>query len=65
MIKLVRLNPTWDILRKVGQSRLIGLTILVPVIGYMILFNDHLIHWFELSKSVFEGIPAVNAGDEK
>jgi len=46
-------NPSWKELRKIGQSKLIGLSILVPIIGYMIIFNEEFVHNFELSKEVF------------
>lgn len=44
--------PKWDTLRIIGKSRLISLTILVPFIGYLILFNNELVSYFELSKEV-------------
>jgi hypothetical protein len=38
----------WDSLRRLNESRVVKLTILVPVIGYLILFNSHLIEYFKL-----------------
>lgn len=45
--------PSWESIRKIGQSKILGLTILVPILGYMILFNEQLVHYFELSKDIF------------
>ena len=42
--------PTWDELRTLGQSRAVKLTILMPLIGYMIISNEQLIGYFELSR---------------
>jgi hypothetical protein len=42
-------TPAWETLRRIGQSRIVGLTVLVPFIGYMILLNDQLVRHVELS----------------
>lgn len=44
----------WDRLRATGNSRLVRLTILVPVFGYLILFNDTIIRYLELSNIYFK-----------
>ena len=54
--------PSWEGLTKIGKSKAITFTIFVPVIGYMILFNEQLVHWFELSKAVF---PVQDLSPEK
>ncbi|TCV84027.1 MULTISPECIES: hypothetical protein [Methylomonas] len=41
--------PAWESLRRIGQSKAMSLTILVPFLGYMILFNEQLVHFFQLS----------------
>jgi hypothetical protein len=41
--------PPWEGLRRIGQSKAMSLTILVPFLGYMILFNEQLVHFFQLS----------------
>jgi hypothetical protein len=46
----------WDELRRLGNSRLVKLTILVPLIGYMILFNDELLKYLELSSPYFHDV---------
>ncbi len=45
--------PRWEGIRKIGQLRIMALTMIVPVIGYMIIFNENIIQLFELSKEVF------------
>jgi hypothetical protein len=46
----------WDELRTIGNSRLVKLTIIVPLIGYMILFNDQLVKYLELSSPYFRDV---------
>lgn len=41
--------PTWSALGRLGQSRLMMLTSLVPFLGALILFNDQLVALFRLS----------------
>ena len=38
----VEKTPSWSSLKSIGQSRVVALTILVPFIGHLIIFNDHL-----------------------
>ncbi|SEA23809.1 hypothetical protein SAMN05660964_01198 [Thiothrix caldifontis] len=45
--------PTWVALRKIGKSKIVGMTIFIPFFGYMILFNDQFVHLFSLSKELF------------
>lgn len=35
-------TPSWDRLRIIGNSRLIQFTIIMPIIGYLIVFNQHI-----------------------
>lgn len=42
-------NPAWETLRRVGQSRVVSFTVLMPFVGYMILLNDHLVDYLKLS----------------
>jgi hypothetical protein len=39
----------WSSLTTIGQSPLVRFTILIPFIGYMILFNSHVLEWLNLS----------------
>jgi hypothetical protein len=38
---------TWSSLSGIGNSRLAQLTVLMPVVGYLVLFNSNLSLWFE------------------
>lgn len=45
------INPkweTWDQLRTFGNSRLVQSTVVVPILGYVILFNANLAEYFNL-----------------
>ena len=44
--------PEWETLRIVGKSKIVGITILVPFIGYLILFNEGLFSYFNLAKEL-------------
>ena len=59
--KLMILNPEWEIIRKIGNSKILSLTIFIPVIGYMIIFNEQLVHMFELSKDIFVNTDLQNS----
>jgi hypothetical protein len=38
---------TWSSLSGIGNSRLAQLTVLMPVVGYLVLFNSNISLWFE------------------
>jgi hypothetical protein len=42
----------WSALRRIGQSRLLSLTIVVPFLGWLLLFNQHLVDLLMLSPDV-------------
>jgi hypothetical protein len=48
------MNIPWTALRTVGNSFAVKLTILIPVIGYLVLFNESLLRYFELSRTIFD-----------
>jgi len=54
--------PTWQGLARIGRSKAISLTMLVPVIGYLIVFNEHVFQLLELSKEIFP-VDAARNGD--
>jgi hypothetical protein len=56
------LNRPWSQLRGIGNSTAVKLTILIPAIGYLIIFNDDLREHFQLWRGVF-GRADVSAGD--
>src|SRR5262245_23714640 len=53
LLAFVDRHSSWDKLRTLGNARLVKLTVLVPLIGYMILFNDQLLRYLELSSPYF------------
>jgi len=44
---------SWRLLRTVGNSRAAKLTVLIPLVGYLILLNDDVVAHLTLSKNVF------------
>ncbi len=46
----------WANVTKIGRSKIVSLTILVPIFGYLILFNEHLINLFEISGQIFSEV---------
>jgi hypothetical protein len=42
----------WDQLRGIGEIKVVRLTILAPFIGYLILFNEQLIHFLNISNEL-------------
>lgn len=48
------LIPSWKALRVLGESNTVKLTILTPIIGYMIIFSEKFQEWFTLASSVLE-----------
>ena len=42
-------DPMWSTLRILGQSKMVSMTIFVPVIGYMILLNEDVVGYLSLS----------------
>jgi hypothetical protein len=58
--------PKWDSLRGLGQSRIVSLTVLAPFIGYLIIFNQYVARYLELSIAaigIFENAEDVVAGN--
>lgn len=55
----------WSSIRRVGQSRLMAMTIVVPLVGSLLLFNQHLINLLTLSPAIigkwFDGIGSDEA----
>lgn len=38
--------PNWSSLTKLGESKLVKMTMFIPIFGYLILFNENVIHFF-------------------
>jgi hypothetical protein len=49
-------TPSWDRLRIIGNSKLIKLTTIMPLIGYLIVFNHHVVSALHLENSLFGSI---------
>jgi hypothetical protein len=52
-LKRGRVFVSWRLLRSIGNSKAAKLTILIPLVGYLILLNDTVIRHLELSEEVF------------
>ena len=46
----MKFDPTWEVLRSFGNSKVSKLTILIPIFGYLIIFNDSFV--FLISSSL-------------
>src|ERR1700739_3748651 len=57
-----RFSLPWTILRGVGNSNLVKLTIVIPLVGYLILFNENLLHYIQLSRTLF-GVDQVSRAE--
>lgn len=51
----------WSILRGIGNSAAAKATILIPLVGYLFLFNSHFVEWLQLHAAVSQGPPPVAA----
>lgn len=40
--------PKWSIIRTIGHSRIAKATILIPIVGYFVIFNEQLTHYLNL-----------------
>lgn len=54
----------WSRLRGIGNSAAAKATILIPLVGYLFLFNDHFIGWLQLHDAVAPSIPTDSDGTE-
>jgi hypothetical protein len=53
--------PRWTLLRRVGNSVPVRLTVLIPLVGYLIIFNSYVIHYLELAKELVGNPPPSGA----
>ncbi|MER8366968.1 hypothetical protein [Mesorhizobium sp. M1378] len=51
-LEVIAAATTWQSLRSIGSSRILSLTIAVPFIGYLIIFNDHLIDYAKIARQL-------------
>lgn len=57
-------NPNWALIRRIGESKILNMTMLIPFFGYMIIFNEQIVHLFEVSKDIFlHTIDATSTGN--
>ncbi|NAX43109.1 MULTISPECIES: hypothetical protein [unclassified Vibrio] len=56
------LIPSWKALRVLGESNTVKLTILTPIMGYMIIFSEKFQEWFTLASSVL-GVDSTQAAE--
>ncbi len=47
--------PKWSLLRTVGNLTAVRLTVLIPLVGYLIIFNENVVKYLDLAKE-FAGI---------
>jgi hypothetical protein len=56
-VLLKPLQQHWSDLRGISNSYAAKATILVPAVGYWIVFNETLVHWVRLATQLGEGTP--------
>jgi hypothetical protein len=54
--------PPWSTLRSIGNSSIVKLTIVIPVLGYLIIFNQSLSKYLALIHEVFHDPDPLVAG---
>lgn len=52
--------PNWSALQTLWQSKIIGLTIIAPFLGSLIIFNSNLVDLFEISPAIVNRWLGVN-----
>ena len=45
--------PKWSLLRTVGNLTAVRLTVLIPLVGYLIIFNENVVKYLDLAKEFF------------
>jgi hypothetical protein len=45
-----KLIPRWTLLRRIGNSVPVRLTVPISLVGYLIIFNSYVVHYLELAK---------------
>ena len=55
MEKIAWAFPKWSLLRTVGNLTAVRITVLIPLVGYLIIFNANVVQYLELAKE-FVGI---------
>lgn len=42
--------PSWEKLKKIGSARIVKMTILIPFVGAIIVFNEHLLNYVVIAR---------------
>lgn len=58
ILRRIGFPPLWSRLRGTGNSLVVRLTILIPLVGYLIIFNSYVMHYLELTKELAGATPA-------
>jgi hypothetical protein len=58
LVARIGFPPRWSRLRGTGNSLPVRLTVLIPVVGYLIIFNSYIVKYLELAKE-FGGAQAM------
>jgi len=58
----VRAFP-WTSLRTIGNNPTLRMTIFIPLIGYLVIFNEYLVHYLDLAHQIF-GTPEAQSSPE-
>lgn len=58
IIARMRDIPKWSDLRTFGKSKLLSLTVIVPLIGWIILFNNQFVDLISISPDIFRRLSA-------
>lgn len=53
LLRPLRRQPLWSSLRALGNSTTVKLTIFIPIIGYLVLLNENVLHYLQLSEQIF------------
>lgn len=48
------MDITWNNIKKIGQSKIVSMTIFIPIFGYLIFFNDFIIDFIQKSTIFLE-----------
>ena len=59
-VKALSEATDWLTLSSIGRSRIVSLTIIVPFVGYIIIFNDYIIGYFSFARAVILDISPSN-----
>lgn len=59
--RFIQIPPHWVEIKRIGNSRFGKITMLVPFIGYMILFNEDMNKYLELSSKFVDGESAKDS----